>query len=80
MMSYRMRPVIVEAFRWTYDIVPDWWVDRQDTAVDTITSALYIYLLTGTITARIGDYIILDSSGTISVCPQEHFDFRYEKV
>lgn len=76
MPKFRVKPSIeFEVFRWTIDEVPDWWkaIEGVMIQVDT-TSAL---LPKGAGRAQVGDYILRDYAGRLSVVAPERFESEY---
>ena len=80
MMKYRKKQVIVEAFRWTIDKVPEWWIENKNTMIEVSTGSAFIATLEGTMEARIGDYIIRGIRGEIYPCKPDIFEATYEPV
>ena len=90
MAKYRMKPAIVDAFRWTGDEYqeddPIWICDaiRNEKAhiygKGTHAMRMRIETSDGTKTAYRGDWIIRDSSGGIRPCDPEDFEATYEKI
>jgi hypothetical protein len=33
MGSYRKKPVVIQAFKWGTDVVPDWWKNLEGTTL-----------------------------------------------
>jgi len=80
-MKFRKKPVVIEAFRWTIDVVPDWWKWRTDKIMINVqTGSVFIPTLEGTYEARIGDYIIQGIKGELYPCRPDIFEASYEKV
>ena len=79
-MKYRKRPVVIEAFRWIQDEVPQWWIDAQGIHVNVETGSAFIPTLEGTHEARRGDWIIRGVKGEIYPCKPDIFEMTYEKV
>lgn len=79
-MKYRKKPVIIEAFKWTVDEVPSWWLERKDITINTATGSAFIPTLEGTHEASIGDFIIQGVKGEIYPCKPDIFEQTYEKV
>ena len=79
-MKYRKKPVVIEAFKWMTDEVPDWWKKVTDITIDTSTGSAFIPTLEGTHEARKGDYIIQGVKGEIYPCKPDIFKMTYEEV
>ena len=79
-MKYRKKPVVIEAFCWTVDEVPQWWVDAKGITVQPATGSAFIPTLEGTHEARSGDYIIQGVQGELYPCKPDIFKATYEKV
>lgn len=84
-MRYRKKPVVVEAFRLGFDIIPGWFMDkvlekkivlhgdeRDKTNADIKT-------LEGWMHASYGDYVILGITGEVYPCKPDIFEKTYEK-
>jgi len=79
-MKYRKKPVVIEAFRWTIDKVPDWFKDNRHITIYTSTGAACIPTLEGEMTAQIGDWIIQGVQGEIYPCKPDIFEKTYEEA
>lgn len=79
-MKYRKKPVIVEAFRWTVDQVPQWWRDRTDISIDIPTTDALIPTIEGVMRVQPGDMIIQGVKGEIYPCKSDIFEMTYEPV
>jgi hypothetical protein len=79
-MKYRKKPVVIEAFRWTIDTVPQWWKDLKDVQIEVETCTALIPTLEGTMRANKGDYIIQGVKGEVYPCKPDIFEMTYEKV
>jgi len=79
-MKYRKRPVIVEAFKWGTDIVPEWWESADGIEIVVSTGSAIIPTLEGNHEARIGDYIIQGVQGELYPCKPDIFKETYEEV
>lgn len=89
-MKYRKKPVVIDAFQWTGDVVqgedPVWIVDaieRGDVWFENILTpdvCLVIWTLEGVHYAKIGDYIIQGIKGEIYPCKPDIFEATYEPV
>lgn len=79
-MKYRKIPVIIDAFEWTVDEVPDWWNLRGDVNIEVDTCTALIPTLDGVMRATPGDFIIRGVKGDIYPCKPDIFKLTYEKV
>lgn len=79
-MKYRKKPVVIEAFRFTYDEVPDWWRARSDIKIDALNFSAIIPTLEGDLRANRGDWIIKGVNGEIYPCKPDIFEKTYELV
>lgn len=95
-MKYRKKPVVIEAFQYDGDFmyndgtyyVPQWAVEALEsgemyydsTLQDEEPCELYIKTLEGTMSARVGDYIIKGINGELYPCNPEIFAMTYEEV
>lgn len=87
-MKYKKKPVVVEAFRFGSDSMPDWFMDRV-TSNDVIlyncgshyTSDPYccIKTLEGVMRCDCGDYVIQGVNGEIYPCKSDIFEKTYEE-
>lgn len=87
-MRYRKKPVVVEAFRFGSDSIPDWFMDRVSSN-DVIlyncgsqyTSDPYccIKTLEGVIRCDCGDYVIQGVNGELYPCKSDIFEKTYEE-
>ena len=81
MAKYRNKPVVIEAFQWTVDEVPDWWREVCGPfMLDIATMSVFIPTLEGTHEAREGDFIIKGVQGELYPCKPKIFKATYEKV
>lgn len=79
-MKFRKKPVVIEAFEWTVDEVPDWWKLRSDVNVEVDTCTALIPTLEGVMRAIPGDYIIKGVKGEIYPCKPDIFRSTYDVV
>ena len=79
-MKFRKKPVVIEAFRWNIDEVPQWWYGYKGISVNTHTGSAFIPTLEGEHEAKIGDFIIQGVKGKLYLCKPDIFDMTYEKV
>ena len=81
MTKYRKKPVVIEAFKWGTDKVPEWWIEKsKDFMVLTATGSVMIPTLEGTHEAKVGDYIIQGVQGEIYPCKPDIFEKTYDAV
>lgn len=81
MAKFRKKPVVIEAFRFRYDTVPDWFedaLDRKDVLI--CDHGADIHTLEGWHFAKPGDYIIRGVKGELYPCKADIFEMTYEKV
>jgi len=93
MSKYRKKPIIIEAFKFGIDYMPDWFCDAR-TRNDVITygkktchdpfednlSHATIKTLDGDHRADIGDYIIKGVKGELYPCKPDIFAMTYDLV
>lgn len=79
-MKYRKKPVVVEAFKFLHDEVPQWWKDRDDIMINVAAFTAIIPTLEGDHIAQKGDYIIQGVKGELYACKPDIFEMTYEKV
>jgi len=91
MGKYRKRPVIVEAFRFYIDPMPDWFMDKVTSNDVILKNCDYnrydideayceIKTLEGIMIGNGGDYIIKGVQGEIYPCKPDIFEQTYEKI
>ena len=80
MTQYRKKPIIIEAFKYQTDQVPNWWIALEGVTIRTKTGSAYIPTLEGTMEAKVGDYIIQGIEGEVYPCKPAIFEATYEKV
>jgi len=80
MYKYRKLPVEIEAFQWTVDRVPQWWVEAKGIEIVIKSGSVFIPTLEGTHEAKVGDWIIQGVKGEIYPCKPDIFALTYEKV
>ena len=81
MAKFRKKPVVIEAFKWTFSKVPDWWCEASgEFFIDIDTTSVFIPTLEGTMEAKKGDYIIKGIQGELYPCKPEIFEKTYEPV
>lgn len=79
MPKYRKKPVVVEAFRWLIDEVPDWWKGLH-VQVQTATGVAVIPTLEGKMSAQPGDWIVKGIQEEVYPCKPDIFEATYERV
>ena len=80
MSKYKKRPVVIEAFAWAIEKVPDWWLKAsKDFKIDVDTGSVFIPTLEGTHEARVGDWIIKGIKGELYPCKPDIFRETYER-
>lgn len=90
-MKYRKKPVIIEAFKFYVDNIPDWFMDKVTTNDIILRKCdfkrysideAYCEIKTpeGTMTGNGGDYIIKGINGEIYPCKPDIFEKTYEEV
>ena len=80
MAKYRKKPVVIEAFKWLHDEVPDWWVALQGTKLSVEDGSALIPTLEGEMKASAGDWIIKGVKGEFYPCKPDIFEATYELV
>lgn len=91
MPKYRSKPETVDAFRLVVDVTPSWFMKRVNNRDDKNRPYLImdddekiararIYTIVGWMTCHIGDWIVRDADGHLSVCFKEFFEEKYEEV
>lgn len=79
-MKFRKKPVVVEAFQWTIDEVPDWWRARTDIQIEVDSCTALIPTLEGVMRASPMDFIIQGVKGEIYPCKPDIFEATYERA
>lgn len=90
-MKFRKKPVVIEAFKFYVDPMPDWFVDMVSANEITLFNCDYnrysideaycnIRTLEGIMKGNGGDYIIKGVQGEIYPCKPDIFEATYEKV
>ena len=79
-MTYRKKPVEVEAFKIGSDDIPEWFSKELQAGNVSYNEAFYIKTLAGVMKADNGDYIIKGVKGEIYPCKPDIFEATYEKV
>jgi len=80
MAKYRKKPVVIEAFQWTVDEVPEWWINAKGIEIVVETGSAIIPTLEGEHEAKIGDFIIQGVKGELYPIKNEIFLLTYDKV
>lgn len=91
MAKYRKKPVVIEAFKFYVDPMPDWFMDAVSFNLVVLHNCDYnryeidvayceIKTLEGVMTGKGGDYIIKGVQGEIYPCKPDIFEQTYEKV
>lgn len=91
MAKYRKKPVIIEAFKFYVDPMPDWFTDKvasNDVILRNCDYRRYeideayceINTLEGVMCGDGGDFIIQGVNGEIYPCKPDIFELTYEKV
>ena len=78
MSKFRKKPIVIEAFKWHTDEVPQWWKDLKGVNIDIHNGAAFIPTLEGTMIASKGDYIIQGINKEIYPCKPDIFEKTYE--
>lgn len=86
--KYRKKPIEVEAFKWTGDVicVPRWFADYVENSCSPFAknnfgeTVVLIETLEGVMTADPGDYIIKGVKGELYPCKPDIFKMTYERV
>jgi len=90
-MKYRKKPIVIDAFKFYVDFIPDWFMDKVSSndiilhqcgydRYDIEDAYCEIHTLEGIMRGNGGDYIILGVQGEIYPCKPDIFDMTYEKV
>lgn len=88
MPQFRKRPVVIDAFHFMTDPMPDWFMERvSSNAVvlvncyrDSPKAQAHIKTLEGVMTALAGDWVIKGVQGEIYPCKPDIFAATYEPV
>lgn len=89
MAKYRKKPVVIEAFKFYVDPMPDWFMDKVSTNEVILRNCNYgiydinsayceIETLEGTMRGNGGDYIIKGVNGELYPCKADIFAKTYE--
>lgn len=91
MSKYKKKPVIIDAFQFYVDPMPNWFMDKVTTNEVILSNCGYshssienayceIETLEGIMKGNGGDYIIKGVQGEIYPCKSDIFEATYEKV
>ena len=80
MKRYQKKPVIIDAFRFGYDDVPQWFVEKIEVDESIVLEEVKIETLEGTMIANYGDWIIKGVKGEIYPCKDDIFQETYIEV
>jgi hypothetical protein len=79
MPQYRKKPIVIKAFQWGTDELPDWARDALRTnKLSGNSSSFQVETLEGTMTGGVGDWLIKGVQDEIYPCKSEIFDLTYE--
>ena len=83
-MKYRKKPVIIEAFRFGVDDMPNWFLSDERVVWGNKEAEKPLFCiiktLSGLVTGDYGDYVIKGIDEEIYVCKAEAFLMSYEEV
>lgn len=80
-MQYRKKPIVIEAFRYRIDNIPDWFMDKVSAnEIITTETECSIHTLEGWMVGQTGDYIIKGIKGEIYPCKPDIFEASYESI
>lgn len=80
-MKYRKKPVVIEAFRYTEDKPPDWFVAKvQSGEIMPQRTCCDMQTLEGVMRGWAGDWIIQGVKGEIYPCKPDIFEATYDPV
>lgn len=91
MPKFRKKPVVIEAFKFYVDAMPDWFTDKVVTndiilrccdysRYDIDEAHCEIKTLEGVMVGSGGDYIIQGVNGEVYPCKPDIFEKTYEQV
>ncbi|MET3298736.1 UNVERIFIED_ORG: hypothetical protein ABIC81_005523 [Bacillus proteolyticus] len=91
MTEYRKKPIVIEAFKFYVDSIPDWFMDKVSSNDIILHNCNYkrygideayceIKTLEGVMIGKGGDYIIKGVNGEIYPCKADIFEKTYEAV
>lgn len=76
-MKYKKKPVIVEAFKYGFDSIPDWF-SKSNMVKEVNENFCIIHTLEGDHKGNRGDYIIQGVKGELYPCKPDIFHQSYE--
>ena len=90
-MKYKKKPVVIDAFKFYVDDMPDWFMDKVSANEIILRNCDYkrygideayceINTLEGVMVGKGGDYIIKGVQGELYPCKPDIFELTYEKV
>lgn len=81
MAKYRKKTIVVDAFQWLMDDVPEWITSAiRDDTINFDIRGMIISTPEGEMLASPGDYIIKGVNGELYPCKPDIFEQTYEKV
>lgn len=81
MAKYRKKTIVVDAFQWLMDDVPEWITSAiRDDTINFDIRGMIISTPEGEMLASPGDYIIKGVNGELYLCKPDIFEQTYEKV
>ncbi len=83
MGDFRKKPVVIKAFRFLVDPIPDWFLDAVDSGtviMDTEEGQCTIKTLEGKYSGLRGEYIIQGVQGELYPCKPDIFEATYDVV
>lgn len=78
-MKYRKKPVEIEAFKYGFEPVPEWFA-KSDMVKEATPNYCIIHTLEGDHRGDYGDYIIQGVKGELYPCKPDIFHQTYDKV
>ena len=80
-MKFRKKPVVIEAFQYYVDSIPDWFMDRVSTnEIVMQPDGCEIHTREGKMHGDVGDFIIRGVKGEVYPCKPDIFEATYEAV
>ena len=83
-MKYRKKPVIIEAFQFGVDDMPNWFLSDERVVWGNKEAEKPLFCiiktLSGLVTGDYGDYVIKGIDGEVYICKAEAFLMSYEEV
>lgn len=81
-MKYRKKPVVIDAFEFCENFVPNWGISAYNDGVIYFDDKeeCFIKTLEGDHHVSIGDYIIRGVNGELYTCKPDIFEKTYEAV